>query len=942
MNGKERGLWLFQQLAPDSAANHITMALRSRVRLDYAVLRRAASVIAGRHEALRRHFPTHDGHPVRSVREAAGFQPVVETMAVTSGELQDTLHDFAERPFDLGADQLIRIAHIGTPDADVVCVTGHHIILDGPSAVLLIRELVNAYNLLAAGEADPGGLFSEVPALAATPPTARGLNYWNEQLAGVDAAHMELECGHPRPPEPAFRGGQFIHRMDSRVHEALTGSAAALDATGSLILLATFLLLLAQHGAGPDLTVGVPVDPRGPAGRTSVGHHTNIVVLRADMRRAKTFRELVAMARDTFLTAIEHADVVPDDLLMSSGGRRDGIRNPFFRHLFNYFDFNTAVLSAAPRLAGEPVEVVEVARRHCQYDLELMVRSDAHRTELLVVHGDDALDRADALAMAARFESLLLAATREPDSSLDLLPRWSDRDHHVLRRSRPPHPVRNAPEVLAGIIAAARTYPEAIALVDGATGRKTTYAALLDAAAQKRADLLDAGASAESVVALDAHRGVELAAGVLAAWSLGAACLVLDHAQPAERIAHQLERCDVRVLLGDASGQAASTAGATKAQPTGTAPGATWQPLRPEPDAAHAGAVAFVTHSWRPSQQPEEIRVTHGNLAHALADFTDRLDLTTADSGLWSSDVSAPWYLEAFVPLLLGGHVVTVPGSGRTDASAMAHMLDRYDVAVAQAAPSVWRAAAEHTPGWIAGRRLVCGGEPLPPEVARYLLVGGARVFNCYGLAQYPGWMFMDEVREPLGTLVPVGQPTAGSEVFVLDRQGRPQPPGLRGSICVSGPAPAPGPDDGWDVKALRLHEAPTRYLRTGERGYRQYDGRLVLLHDHTIESGPATTEEADAHLVAQLVAVWREILQRDDLDADTDFFTAGGNSMLAALLVVRIEEVVGAAPPLGSAFAARTPAAMAARWGSEVGREAGGGPKPTEDDRAIKGEANE
>lgn len=935
VDGKERGLWLFQQLAPDSAANHITMALRSRVRLDTAVLQRASAAIAGRHEALRRYFPARDGRPMRVVRDAAGFQPEVETITVTTGELPTALNDLAERPFDLGADQLVRFAHLSTPDADVVCVTGHHIVLDGPSAALLTRELVDAYNVLAQQGTDAAQLFPEVPAPAAVPPTARGLDYWDAQLAGADAAHMELRCGRPQPSGPSFRGDQFIHRMNHPAHEALTGSAAALNATGSLVLLATFLLLLAQHGAGPDLTVGVPVDPRGPAERASVGHHTNIVVLRVDMRRPKTFRDLVALTRDTFLTAIQHADVAPDDLLMSSRGRRDGVHHPFFRHLFNYFDFNTAVLSAALRLGGEPVEVIEVARRHCQYDLEFMVRGDAHRTDLLVVHCDDAVDRADASAIAERFESLVLAATREPDAPLELLTRWSRRDRQVVRCSRAPRLAGNAPGALAGVLAAARAHPDAVALVDAETGRTTTYAALLDTAARTRAVLLDAGASSDSVVAVDARRGTELTAAVLAAWSLGAACLVIDPAQPAARLAHQLDRCDVRVLLGDAPG---------------TAAGAPVRPARVPllniaPGAARADSVAFVTHSWGPSPQLEEVRITHGTLAYALMGFADRLDLTAADVVLWSGDTSEPWYPEIFAPLLLGGQVVAVPGQGRTDAVALADALSRYGVTVAQAAPSVWRVVAEQTPGQLAGRRLVCGGEPFGPEAARRLLAGGARVFHGYGIVRYPGWLLMDEVREPLGIDVPVGRPTVGCDVLVLDGRGRPLPPGLRGSVCVAGPALAPAPDDDWATESLGPERVPARYLRTGERGFRRHDGGIVLLRQEDRHagsaSGPPGSEHTDAHLVAQLVTVWREILGRDDVDAGADFFAAGGNSMLAALLVVRIEEVVGEAPPLGIAFAAPTPAAMAARWTSEARRVISCAPKPTDDHRVIKGESD-
>ncbi|WP_121745656.1 AMP-binding protein [Streptomyces sp. E2N166] len=1024
----ERALWLLDRVAPDRAVSNITLAVRSAAPLDVAYVRRALGTIIRRHPALRSRFVLVDDVLTRRV-EAASDDPSIDVLTVAQEDADETLRRFAERPFAFPADQpaaakpretdgepLIRAVLVVTPTADTLCVVCHHTIFDGTSALLLTGELVRAYAALSADGQVPPDLLAEAADFTPPPPGIAGLSYWHDQLAGVNIRSMDLRCDRPRPAEPTFRGEQHVHPLSQSAHDLLGDSEAALQATRNIIFLAAYLLVLARHGAGPDVTVGVPVDVRGGRGRGTIGYHTHTVVLRLDMERPGTFRELVALTRDTFLAALGHADASIDDVIDRYGTFGGSAENRYFHHMFNYFDFHTSVEKASWTPDGADVDVVEVAPRHSVADLEIVVRTRRDRTELVVLHCTDVIDRADALALAGRYDTLLHSALRAPDTPLRDLTWHTGLD----RRALTPPTARATPwrgGVLAAITAHARRTPDAIAVVDADTGRTTNYAALVDQAARIRDGLGDAGVGPGKIVALDSARTAATLAGALAVWSLGAAYLPVDHAQPAPLTARRLAGTRVAAVLGRPLDSATLPDVPTIPLPAPCATGP-WRDL-PDTGTLTPDTLAFVIHTSGSTGLPKGVRLTQGNVHHAVTTLAAGLGLDADASALWSTTFTfEPSSLEVFTPLVLGGRVVAAPDAVRHDPARLAALLTRHHVGLVQATPTVWSVLAPGLEGRCEGVDLVTGGEPLSAATARALLSTGGRVLNAYGATETAGWPVMGEItpacvgNQPLR----VGRPTGGHRVDIVDDTGRPLPPGLRGDIRITGPAVAAGymnaplrhtTDDAGhrtgdigrlcadgtlevvgradrqikllglrvepaevegvledhpsvsrcgviaardaespslvafvettatvDPATLRAHAArhlpapavPSRIVAvsalprtdTGKVAHTALHGLLDTFPPDTAPTDPHRPELLDDHatgdaLTERLTSAWRAVLADDTADSSTDFFAAGGNSLLAVLLSERVEDLTGHRVSLGTLLNRVTPAALAA-----------------------------
>lgn len=1030
----ERNLWLLDRMAPDRAVGNITLAVRSAAPLDVERLRQAVGRVVRRHPALRSRFALVDGALMRRILTLD--DPPFDVFHVSQEDEAESLRRFAERPFNLAADQpsttvgehasepLLRAALVITPVGETLCLVCHHTVFDGTSALILTRELVRAYSALSTADGQlPPELLEEVADFTAPAPRASSLDFWRDQLADVDVRSMDLRCDRTRPAEPTFRGQQRIHPLSADTHHLLAASEATLQATRNIVLLAVYLLVLARHGAGPDITVGVPIDVRGGRGRGSVGYHTHTVVLRIDIQRPQSFRELVAVTRDTFLAALGHADASIDDVIDRYGIHGGSAENRHFHHMFNYFDFHTSVDEASWTPGGADVEVVEVAPRHSIADLELVVRTRSDRTELVVVYGTDVLGQDEALALVGRYDVLLHAALRSPNSPLHALDWYTPHDRQTFNPPMAPATAWRG-GLLAAITAQARETPNATAVIG--TDRATSYTALLDGAAQIRGLLEDAGVGPGAIVALDAARAAATVAGALAVWSLGAAYLPVDHTHPAPLTARRLAGMRLGAVLGRPLDEATPPAVPVIPFPALRTAGP-WRDL-PDTSPVDPDTLAFVIHTSGSTGRPKAVPLTHSNVHHAVTAFAADLGLGAGASALWLTTFAfEPSSLEVFAPLLLGGHVIAVPDAARQDSARLAALLAQHPVDLIQATPTVWRVLAPGLKGLCDGITLVTGGEPLNGATAQHLLSTEGRVLNAYGATETAGWPVLGEVTHVSTTHrpLPVGRPTAGHRVDILDDAGRPLPPGLRGEISITGPAVTTGYLNA-DVR-YTIDATGHRTHRTGDIGRLQPDGTLevtgradrqikllglriepaeveAVLEDHPsvgrcgiivtrdsehptlvafvepatvdpallrahaarhlpapaipsriiplstlprtdtgkiahakLHAEPHTPRPESTHTRAQtgelpegdgtastlterLTTAWRGVLEDDRADATTDFFAAGGNSLLAVLLSERVEECTGHQVSLGTLLTRATPAALATHLAGKSG----------------------
>ncbi|MEJ3742714.1 amino acid adenylation domain-containing protein [Actinomycetes bacterium KLBMP 9797] len=860
LSAKERSLWLLEQSLPGaSGINNILVALVTRERLDVAAVRATVDHLARRHPALLTRLRIVDDEPVRVVGDSAAVP--FELVEATVEEIGEVCRTIAARPIDLVAELPVRVVLARCPDRDVVCLCLHHLAVDAVSCSVLLREFAVLYPRMLADGRPPVALADPVPAPSRATRLAASAQFWRDHLAGLTVAPAALDFGRPDPDVPSFVGGTVTRRLSAAATAAMRQLRRQCRATDNIVLLALYYALLARHGAGRDLVVGVPVDLRDGPARRAVGYYMNTLPLRVAVPPERSFQELVREVRKLFVTAMNYADISYEELALPRPHPETAWWVPPFRHMFNFRPLAEALTGGDDEL---PFEALEVEGGHSRVDLELVVRYEGAGITLQAVHSAEIHQPDDIEALLARYEAVLERLPERADTPIGDLDVWSDADRATVAatqatagraRSR-----RTVPALIADRMA---TSPDATAMVDR-DGAAWSYQELRDWATGTAALLTRLGVGSGATVGLYAERGPACAAAALGAWLVGAAYLPLDPEQPATRLGYQLEDAQVGVLLADREpppGVVPPRCRVVGLDTVGPAPGP-W----PEQD---PGEPAYVIYTSGSTGLPKGVVISHANLANVVQHFAAELEVSSRDTLLWLTtfafDISA---LEVFLPLVAGARVVVAGDDARSDGATLLGLVERYDVSVLQATPTTWRLVVTEANGQLRGRRVLCGGEPLPVHLAQALLATGCRLWNVYGPTETTIWSTSAAVTK-VETEVPVGRPIANTTVVVVDGQGRDRPPGLPGEVCIGGDGVAIGYLNRPELTAQRFVErgAAGRHYRTGDVGRWRHDGTLALsgrsdrqvkLRGHRIELGEveAVLEQHPAVQAAAVVLV--------------------------------------------------------------------------------------
>ncbi|MGH2849628.1 MAG: condensation domain-containing protein, partial [Solirubrobacteraceae bacterium] len=311
-------LFLLDRIMPGRAAYNVPTLVRVRAHLDAERLEQAARLVVSRHEVLRTRIQLRDGDPVAEVVDDTRVElHVWDVRANSSGELGEEeatalLAELARRPFDLGADTLLRVGVVHVADEeDLLLVVLHHAGSDHVSSNLLFAELDAAYSALAAGAAP------ELPEL----PIQYGdyaewqrehlkgaqldelLEYWTTQLAGAPE-RLELPSDRPRPAAQSYRGALHEFTIPAAEADPIRALARGQGTSTFMVLLAAFAALVHRYTAVEDLVVGVPVSGRHYDEIANLlGYFSNTLALRTDLSGEPTFAELLARVKMTTLEA---------------------------------------------------------------------------------------------------------------------------------------------------------------------------------------------------------------------------------------------------------------------------------------------------------------------------------------------------------------------------------------------------------------------------------------------------------------------------------------------------------------------------------------------------------------------------------------------------------------------------------------------------------------
>ncbi len=841
----QRRLWFFDQLEPNRSTYNMHLTYRLTGALDVVALEQSLSAIVRRHETLRTSFTSFEDQPVQVIAEDVPFQ--VSHCELENGEsdedarLRRQVDSYTRTPFTLSNAPLMRAYLIRLrPDMHVLTIVLHHIIADGWSMRVVLRELAAHYAAFARGgqpAIDPLPLqyadYARTQRNWLENDLDKRLAYWREQLAGPPPPLM-LPTDRSRPAFQTFHGGRELLELDPELVASLRKLSTDEGATLFMTLLAAFEVLLYRYSGQEDFVVGSPVAGRShPGTENMIGFFVNTVGLRANFDGNPEFREYLRRTRETVLHAFEHEDLPFEKLVEELHPERDLSRTPLFQVLFNMIN-----------MGGDSLEMGDVTvdrlyRREpeSKFDLTMYVRPKAGKIRLMLVYNRDLFDKETIVGMLRDLRSLLEAiaanadapvaslpmAQREPDTTVALPESAS-----VVDFDRPIHHVfeDRVSETPDNIAIATREH-------------EWTYFDLNQRADTIAAGLMESTGAKNARIALVFNHGAPMIAAVLGALKAGKTYVPMDAGYPQARLRYMIDDAQVQAIL-----TTSDLLESARELADGRCPVCSIDEFQPVERFASVDTdsetPAYILYTSGSTGNPKGVVQNHRNLQHFIDAYVQRLGLTPNDRlSLLSSFGFDAAVMDIFSALLTGASLVPINLKTETLPDAMEWMATRR-VTVYHSTPTVFRAFISAVSSGENNndiRTVVLGGEVVTRrDVTRFRkhFPSDCRLVNLYGSAEasFTCCHVVSDGGESVGAVVPIGHAVDRTEIRLLNAYGGEEP--VFGEIVVCSRHTALGY---WtrDAETAAVfgtdpEREEIRIYRTGDLGRRRADGVIEYL----------------------------------------------------------------------------------------------------------------
>jgi tyrocidine synthetase-3 len=421
-------IWFLQRFEPNSPAFNIPRGLKMLGRLEHGVLSRALQEIDTRHEAMRTTFREDGGIPFQVIALPRSLTvPVIDLSALPEpqrgAELDRQADAESHRPFDLARGPLWRVYVLRLErEEHVLLFNIHHIISDGWSIGILIREISEIYSAFLRGEPSPlpplAVQFADYSAWEREALTGEVLEehlaYWRRQLAGA-SGELALPGQRPRPASPRFEGGIHWLLVSLSVTQGLRELSQREDATLFVVTLAAFNALLHLYTGQEDFVVGTNFANRNePELEHLIGFFVNNLALRADLSGNPTFRQLIHRVRETALNAYVHQAAPFEKVIEAVRPNRSSGYSPLFRVMFTFENFPMPALD----LAELSMRGMQIESRRANFDLNMMMVESDRGLVGTFVYDQDLFDGDMIQRFLDNFQLLLSRVVEDPDREL--------------------------------------------------------------------------------------------------------------------------------------------------------------------------------------------------------------------------------------------------------------------------------------------------------------------------------------------------------------------------------------------------------------------------------------------------------------------------------------------------------------------------------------------
>ncbi|ASA20601.1 non-ribosomal peptide synthetase [Paenibacillus donghaensis] len=874
LSAAQKRLYVLSQLDQGGVGYNIPVVMTIEGTLDSELLKSCIEGIVGRHEVFRTSFILADGEPVQRIHTDTLVD--IQTFSSSEDRVESIIRDFIQ-PFDLTVAPLLRVGLIEVCEQKYILIFDmHHIIADGTSIGILMRDFVSAYEGSASqslriqykdySEWQNNWFRSEA--------FQRQEQYWMQQFLG-ELPLLNMPVDYPRPSVQSYAGDAVTFGLSKELTQQLNELASESGATVYMILLAAYNILLHKYTGQEDIIVGSPVAGRQHTDvQHMVGMFVNTLAIRSFPRAGQTFKQFLEDVKLTSLDALDNQDYPFEELVDRLNLSRDLSRNPLFDTVFSMLNMDAADVE----IEGLTFKPYEFEYKISKFDLTLQA-VEAKETGLIefrLEYNTDLFAREKMDRLAVHLVYIIKQLVKNPDARLrDIELATVEEQQQILsvfNNTGMDYPADHTIHEL--FMRQVNQTPDNTALVYD--NRTMSYKELNDKSNQVAAILRGKGVRTDYIVALIAEPSFEMIIGMLGILKAGGAYLPIDPDYPVERTSYMLQDSDCCLLLGNSH--------LVKPYENLAAVVCLDDPIIETVDVSDVGLdnapqdLAYVIYTSGSTGNPKGVMVEHRALVNLCSWHIAYYAVTSTDRSTkyagFGFDASV-W--EIFPYLISGSAIYIITKEIRLDVEQLNSFMEEHGITISFLPTPICEQFLRLDNKSL--KKLLTGGDYL-----KYVKKKSYELFNNYGPTENTVVATSFKITEE-SEKIPVGKPISNCQALILDSCNNLLPIGVSGELCISGTGLARGYVCNAPLTEEKFVPHPffqgERMYRTGDLARWLPDGnieflgridRQVKIRGHRIELG-----EVEAQLLRHPSVIQTAVTDKTD---------SNGHKVLCAYIV--------------------------------------------------------
>ncbi|MEK3854009.1 amino acid adenylation domain-containing protein [Cytobacillus sp. FSL H8-0458] len=831
MSLSQKRMVILHELETEGTTYNIPLVMKLNGDVQLTNIENAFKMLIKRHEILRTSFVKVNGETVQKVEQNVDFEIGYGESA--EADVPARIESFI-RPFNLEKAPLLRVDLLKiNEDEHILMLDMHHIISDGMSMIIMMKELSDICNGI---ELCPLEIhYKEYSEWQKTQYEEKKIlkqeEFWLNLFKG-EIPVLNLPTDYQRPQTQSNKGDSLVFEIEADLMQQLKALARKNGVTMYMLLLAAYTILLSKHTGQEDIIIGTPVSGRSRTEfKNVIGMFINTLAMRNNPRANISFTDYLKEVRVNTLGAYDNQDYQFDSLVEKLEINSDKSRNPLFDTMFDiqtYSDFSF-------NIDGVSTEVYDFNLNIAKFDLSLTAIEYPDHISLDLQYCTKLFKRESIKRLAGHFVNLLVSVVNDPAQQLKEINILSKEEKQLLL-----HKFNDTKVELPKTLNLTELFEKQVEKSPNHTAlifeeKHITYLELNEKANQLAKILRSKGVGKDIITAVIAEKSIEMIVGILAVLKAGGAYLPIDPEYPADRIQHILQDSKVKIIVSQ--DHIINRFETAIERISFEDKSISKQSKDNLPYINDSSDLAYIIYTSGSTGKPKGVMTTHQNVVNYIHAFSKVIPLNEEDTILQVASFSFDAFTEEIFPILLSsGKIVISPNLKEMNIDRLVNLINLHNVTLVSCSPLLLNEIDKNEHLILNNKmKFISGGDVLKYEYIKNI-IKYADVYNSYGPTEATvcATYYKVSPEDLIKTSIPIGKPISNYKVNILDEHFQLLPIGVAGELYIGGKGVARGYQNNNEMTESKFvmdkWNPEEKLYRTGDLARWLPDGNIEFL----------------------------------------------------------------------------------------------------------------